>query len=42
MSKKKSNMLRKICLLSVSHLPFYTKNESVKMQNCFRKTFIMK
>ena len=39
MSKKKRDMLRKICLLSVRHLAFFTKNESVKMQNSFGQTF---
>ena len=39
MSKKKSHMLRQICLLSVCHLAFFTKNESVKMQNSFGQTF---
>ena len=39
MSKKKRDMLRKMCLLSVRHLAFFTKNESVKMQNSFGQTF---
>ena len=39
MSKKKRDMLRKICLLSVRHLAFFTKNELVKMQNSFGQTF---
>ena len=39
MSKKKRDMLRKICLLSVRHLAFFTKNESVKMKNSFGQTF---
>ena len=39
MSKKKRNMLRQICLLSIRHLAFFTKNESVKMQNSFGQTF---